>query len=241
MADYFNGYAQPGNFFGSIYLQASANIGGNRSVFVDTLGIKDQLDMPSWGGQLQNPFNVPAKFFAGDLFELRFDEKGEDPKLYLLKTFKAKSASGTTVVLYRSANYHVPCVGDIIMKAPETIGGQGKAHAITNVVAGNDGTDDIWTVTVKAALDTISKNDVLVEGDAESDTANMLVKTINTVAPSDGDFVYMPTTNVTTKTNSARMFYTPVMGGKMYIHKMSPLPKCVLALNKSRFNGWYEV
>jgi hypothetical protein len=27
----------------------------------------------------------------------------------------------------------------------------------------------------------------------------------------------------------------------MYIHKMSPMPQCVLALNRSNVNGWFKV
>lgn len=241
MANYFNQFMQPGVFFGAVMLQASAKIGGARSVFVDLGGVKNELSMPSWGGQIMNPFKAPAKFYAGDLFELRFDEKGESPVLYLLKTFKVKSSSGTTVKIYRDGYSHVPCVGDILMKAPDTIGGTGaQASTVSAVVAEQDGATDVWTLTVSAAI-TASDGDILVEAESENATGTMLVKTVNSVAPCDGDFVYMPTTNSTTDTSGVRMYYTPVMHGTMYIHKMSPMPDCVLALNKSRFNGWYEV
>lgn len=241
MADYFNQFMQPGVFFGAVMLQASAKIGGAKSVFVDLEGVKNDLTMPSWGGQIMNPFKAPAKFYAGDLFELRFDDKGENPKLYLLKTFKVKSSSGTTLKIYRDGYSHVPCVGDVLMKAPATIGGTGaQASTVSAVVAEQDGGKDVWTLTVSAAI-TASDGDILVEAEGENATGKMLVKTINSVAPCDGDFVYMPTTGTTTDANSVRMYYTPVMHGTMYIHKMSPMPKCVLDLNKSRFNGWYEV
>lgn len=241
MADYFNQFMQPGVFFGAVMLQASAKIGGAKSVFVDLEGVKNDLTMPSWGGQIMNPFKAPAKFYAGDLFELRFDDKGENPKLYLLKTFKVKSSSSTTLKIYRDGYSHVPCVGDVLMKAPATIGGTGaQASTVSAVVAEQDGGKDVWTLTVSAAI-TASDGDILVEAESASATGKMLVKTINSVAPCDGDFVYMPTTGTTTDANSVRMYYTPVMHGTMYIHKMSPMPDCVLKLNKSRFNGWYEV
>ena len=241
MANYFNQFMQPGVFFGAVMLQASAKVGGAKSVFVDLEGVKNDLTMPSWGGQIMNPFKAPAKFYAGDLFELRFDEKGENPKLYLLKTFKVKSSAATTLKIYRDGYSHVPCVGDILMKAPETIGGTGaQASTVTAVVADTDSGTDVWTLTVSAAI-TASDGDILVEAEEENATGTMLVKTVNTVAPCDGDFVYMPTTNATNDANGVRMYYTPVMHGTMYIHKMSPMPECVLKLNKSRFNGWYEV
>lgn len=241
MANYFNQFMQPGVFFGAVMLQASAKVGGVKSVFVDLEGVKNDLTMPSWGGQIMNPFKAPAKFYAGDLFELRFDDKGENPKLYLLKTFKVKSSSSTTLKIYRDGYSHVPCVGDVLMKAPTTIGGTGaQASTVSAVVAEQDSGVDVWTLTVSTAI-TASDGDILVEAEGENATGKMLVKTINSVAPCDGDFVYMPTTGTTTDANSVRMYYTPVMHGTMYIHKMSPMPDCVLKLNKSRFNGWYEV
>lgn len=241
MADYFNQFMQPGVFFGAVMLQSSAKVGGAKSVFVDSEGVKNDLTMPTWGGQIMNPFKSPAKFYAGDLFELRFDEKGESPKLYLLKTFKVKSSASTTLKIYRDGYSHVPCVGDILMKAPNTIGGTGgQASTVTAVIAEQDSGTDVWTLTVSTAV-AASDGDILVEAESENATGTMLVKMVNSVAPCDGAFVYMPTTNTTNDVNSARLFYTPVMHGTMYIHKMSPMPDCVLALNKSRFNGWYEV
>lgn len=241
MADYFNKFGAVGYFGGAVMLQDQMNIGGTRSVFVDLLGNgKNELTFPTSGGQLQNPFKTaPAKFWAGDLFELRYDDKGEDPKLYLLKMFEVKSLSGTTLVLYRDEFRHVPCVGDIIMKAPEDFSTSGKAHTITKVEEG----DGVWNVTLNTTIDACSDHDILIEGAADGESQKPLLHTINGVAPSDGDFVFMPTTDISTKTKDARMFYTPAMHGIMYIHKMTngKLPKCVMDLNKSRFNGWYEV
>lgn len=244
MSNYFGSFNQPGVFFGGVMLQASATIGGARSVFVDTTGVKNELSMPTWGGQIKNPFPGPAKFYAGDLFELRFDEKGENPELYLLKTYKVKSQETTTIKIYRDGYSHIPFVGDVLMKAPNTIGAQGgQASKVTDVVASTDGGTDVWEVTVDTEIASLTDGDILVEAQdsAQTATGTMLVKTINTVAPCDGDFVYMPTTGAGTSVNDVRMFYTPVMHGTMYIHRMSPMPKCVLDLNKSRFNGWYEV
>lgn len=127
------------------------------------------------------------------------------------------------------------------MKAPTKIGGTGKAYTIQSVVEDNEGGTDVWTCVFNTQLDSCTDHDVLVEAEGESASGNMLLKTINCVAPSDGDFVYVPTIGTGAKSNNARMFYTPMMHGIMYIHKMSPLPKCVKDLNKSRFNGWYEV
>lgn len=244
MANYFNQFMQPGVFYGGVLLQAEAKIGGARSVFVDSEGIKNELTMPTWGGQLKNPFPGPAKFNAGDLFELRFDDKGENPELYLLKTYKVKSQTGTTIKIYRDGYSHIPFVGDVIMKAPDTIGAQGgQASKVTAVAESTDSTVDVWEVTVDTEISGLVDGDVLVEAKDTEQTATgtMLVQMVNAVAPCDGNFVYVPTTGANSTTSAARLTYTPVMHGTMYIHKMSPMPKCVLALNKSRYNGWYEV
>jgi hypothetical protein len=34
---------------------------------------------------------------------------------------------------------------------------------------------------------------------------------------------------------------TPAMGGTMYVHKMSPMPQCVLDLNIANVEGWFGV
>jgi hypothetical protein len=68
----------------------------------------------------------------------------------------------------------------------------------------------------------------------------MLVKNINGVADSDGDLVYAPATS-DDEFDGARYHYVPAMGGVMYIHKMSPMPACVLKLNQSIVNGWFKI
>lgn len=237
MADYFESYGRGGVFFGNTMFQGSTNVGGARSVFVDLEGVKNDLTHMSWGAQIKNPFKVPAKFFAGDLFEMRYDNNGENPELYLLKTFKVKSQSTTTVVLYRDGYSHVPCVGDVLMKAPSSMTAKGKGYTVQSVSA----TTDTWTIVFNTAIDTVTDGDILVEAEKEGASVNMLLHTVNCVAPCDGDFKYSFASGANTDVNAVRMFYTPVMHGTMYISKMSPMPACVLALNKSRFNGWYEV
>lgn len=241
MVNYYDKVGSVGAAFVNTMLQASGTLGGARSVFVDVGGVKNELATPSFGGQWANPFKGISKIYAGDLFEFRMNEKGEDPEVYLLKTYKVKSMSGTTVKIYRDGYSHIPFIGDVLMKAPATIGGTGKGYTITNVVAEQESKVDVWTLTFNTAIDTCSDGDVLVEAKAENASAEMLVKTINAVAPCDYDFIYTPMSGTATDMNSVHVNITPVLHGIMYIHKMSPMPKCVLDMNKSRMNGWYEV
>lgn len=221
-----------GVLLGRTLIQQRGAFGGARSVFVKLQGVKNELVFPTFGGQLKNPFKGSAKIYAGDLFEFRTDANGVNPELYLLKTYKVKSVSGTTVTLYKDGYKHIPFVGDKLGVAPEEIGGAVTAVTVSAVkVEGNT-----WVLTVSDTL-SAADGDILVEADADG---NMLVKTINAVAPCDYDFVYNPAADEDDY-EGARYHIAPVLGGLMYIHKMSPMPDCVLALNKCNINGWFKV
>lgn len=231
-----------GVFAGTVLRQTDGVLGGARSVFVKLGGDKNDLVFPTFGGQLKNPFKGMAKIYAGDLMEYRTDEKGEKPEIYLLKTYEvAKATSDTTVLVYRDGFRHIPFVGDVLMKAPDTFATQGAAYTVTAVEETVEGSDKVWKLTLNTALGSLAKNDILVEADAENaSTAKMLVQNINAVAPCDYDCFYTPAEGGSSF-KGARYFMTPALHGTMYIHKMSPVPEAALALNKSRVNGWYEL
>lgn len=230
-----NGYA--GYFRGRKTIQRSATIGGARYVFVKLQGNKNELVYPTLGGYIMNPpKGAPFKFFAGDLVEYRTDENGVNPKIYILKTYKVVSASGTTVNILNDGYKHVPFVGDKIGVAPEEIGGEMTAVTITAVKNAVVGGDKVWAVTTNTAL-AAEAGDVLVEADAEG---KMLIKEINAVCPTDLDMFDAAATG-DEDFDGARYSYTPALGGIMYTNNMSPLPECVKKLNKSTINGWYQV
>lgn len=244
MANYYETMGMAGVAFARAMLSASGRIGGNRSVFVNVEGVKNELTFPNFGGTWQNPFKVPAKIYAGDLFELRADDKGENPKVYLLKTFEVSKASSseTSFMVVRDGYHHIPCVGDVLMKAPDEIGGTGAAYTVSAVEATTDGGKNVWKVTVGTTLGSLEVGDVLVEAESENASGKMLVKTINGVAPYDYDFLVTPMGTFAEGTpDEVSIFIAPALHGTMYKHKMSPVPPCVEKLNKSRINGWYEV
>ena len=216
-------------------IQRRGTIGGARSVFVKLQGNKNELVYPTFGGYIKNPFKGAAKLFAGDLIEYRTDGNGENPEIYILKTYLVESVSGTTVNIVKDAYKHTPFVGDRIGVAPDEIGGEMTSVIINSIKVSKVGDVDVWACTCSATL-SAEKGDVLVEADA----ANMLVKNINAVAPTDLDMLDAPATG-DEDFDGARYSYTPALGGIMYINRMSPMPKCVLDLNKSNINGWYQV
>lgn len=227
---------QIGAFRGRKLIQQRGNVGGAKSVFVKLQGIKNELVYPTFGGEIKNPFKGAAKLFAGDLMEFRTNDKGVKPEVYILKTYLVESASGTTVNIVRDGYKHIPFVGDKLGVAPDKIGGEVNAATILAVAKTKVGDVDVWALTTDVAI-SAEKGDVLVEADEEG---NMMVKAINGVADSDADMLDAPATD-DEDFDGARYMYTPALGGIMYTHKMSPMPKCVLDLNIAKINGWFQI
>ena len=236
-----NGYN--GVFFGRSLFQAKGDTGGAKHVFVKLQGEKNNIVYPTFGGRVKNPFKGAAKFFAGDLAEFRTDADGLNPEYYLLKVYKVKSQSGTTVKLYRDRYTHIPFAGDILMKAPDAIGGTGTAGAVTAVTKGNDGVNDIWDLTVDSNLTGLVDGDILVEADKTGSSAKMLVKNINSVAGCDYDFLYSPAAAADEDDEFGDVRYNVALqlGGLMWKNRMSPIPECVEVFNQANVEGWFEV
>jgi hypothetical protein len=227
---------QIGAFRGRKLIQRRGEVGGAKSVFVKLQGIKNELVYPTFGGRIMNPFKGTAKLFAGDLCEYRTNDKGVKPEIYILKTYLVESVSGTTVNVVKDGYKHIPFVGDKIGVAPDEIGGEMTAVTVNAVKSAKVGDVDVWALTVSATL-SATKGAILVEADADG---KMLVKAINGVIDADCDMLDAPATD-DEDFDGARYMYTPALGGIMYTHKMSPMPKCVLDLNIAKINGWFQV
>ena len=226
---------QIGAFRGRKLIQQRGEVGGAKSVFVKLQGIKNELVYPTIGGQIKNPFKGAAKMFAGDLCEYRTNEKGVKPEVYILKTYLVESVSGNTVNIVRDSYKHIPFVGDILGVAPEEIGGAVEGATVNAVAKAKVGNVDVWALTMSGAVNA-SKGDILVE----AKDGNMVVKAINGVIDADCDMLDAPATG-DEDFDGARYMYTPALGGIMYTHKMSPVPACVLKLNQSPINGWFQI
>lgn len=228
---------QYGAFRGRKLVQTSGEIGGQKSVFVKIKGIKNELVYPTFGGKVMNPPKGQGfKMFAGDLVWFKTNEKGVKPEVYFLKTYLVESVSGSVVNIVRDGYKHKPFVGDKIGVAPEEVGGKMTSATITNVAETKVGSVNVWACTVDGTI-SATKGAVLVEADAEG---NMLVKAINAVMDCDADMLDAASVGAD-DFDGARYYYTPALGGIMYTHKMSPVPACVLKLNQSKINGWYQI
>lgn len=227
-----------GTFRGTTLRQSKGRFGGARSVFAKFKGIKNELVYPYNGGMIMNPPKGQGfKFFGGDLFEFRTNDKYAKPEVYLLKTYLVESVSGSVVNIVKDGYKHIPFVGDKIGVAPEEIGGAMTAATIIKVEVTKVGDVDVWACTTDSTL-TAEKGDVLVEAD---EAGNMVVKNINAFADCDADLPYDATVG-DDEFEKAKYLYTPAVGGAyIYIHKMSPLPKCVEKVNVSQFNGLFKL
>lgn len=228
---------QFGAFRGRKLIQTSGKIGGQKSVFVKIKGIKNELVYPTFGGKVMNPPKGNGfKMFAGDLVWFKTDDNGVKPEVYFLKTYLVESVAGSVVNIVRDGYKHKPFAGDKIGVAPNTIGGEITEVTITKVEETTVDNVAVWACTTDSAL-TADKGAILVEGDG---SGNMLVKQINAVMDSDADMLDAASVG-SDDFDGARYYYTPALGGIMYTHKMSPMPKCVLDLNQSKINGWYQI
>lgn len=229
---------------GLVIVQGNGTIGGSRSVFVKLQGAKNGLVFPTFGGKLANPFNGPAKIFAGDLFEYNPNigvEGGATIKV--LKTYEVKTAvsEGTEVDIVRNGFRHIPYAGDILMVAPDEIDGTGTPTTVTNVeVTTDDDGVKVWRLTVDTAI-TADEGAILIEADSDG---NPIVTNPNSYAPADVDVRYIATTDEDSDYEGARYVYTPALANEdtiLYISRMSPLPDSVLALNECKVEGWFHL
>lgn len=238
---------QGGVFLGRARIAKKYDNGGARHVTAEIHGIKNNLVWAPFGGILQNPFPGAAKLYEADPLYIEFDDKGENPKLWCIKTYLAAAASNAKkLTLVRDGFKHKVFPGDTLMVAPATFGGAGVIANVTAVTATTDTNGNkIWEVTLDTAL-TVAKGDVLVEGVAESGlensaTGRWIVKGCNGWTPCDMDFVYEPVADPEDEDNfdDAEYGFTPVAGVCAYTHRMSPLPKAILDLNRCLWNGIY--
>lgn len=230
---------------GTAIVQASGSIGGARHVFVKyQSAAKNGLIMLPIGGILANPFKGVAKAYAGDLCEYIPATASAGTTIKLLKTYKVVSSanSGKTVNIVRDGFKHIPFVGDILMVSGATLEAKGTGSTVTAVKATTVSSTDVWELTLSTALTTV-KDDVLVEADKEGADAVAVVQNPNSYLPCDYNFVFSPNTSGT-DINGAQYHIDACLANddtKIIIDKASPLPKAVLALNKSRINGWFNL
>lgn len=196
-----------------------------------------------YGSTIANPYKGFGYAFAADLYEYRLWKPG-----FLLKTFKVAKATtadtDTTLHVDGSGYSHIPEVGNVLMKAPDTVETTGQSGKVTSVEF--DEENKRFILTVDTAIGALTTDDILVEaansnGDvatAAAADATVLVKNPNTFIEADTQFA--PTDGRWGVTDVQHNINT-VYGKRAFVDRMQPLPKYVLAKNRNYIEGVFEI
>lgn len=205
------------------------------------------------GGDILNPNKGLGHLWAGQLMEYK-----PGVGVYIFRSFRVKAnvSSATTIYVDGDGYSDVPEVGQVLMKAPDSIMvSTSSANTSTGVITTTtseytgqsckvtaveyDATNERFEVTVDQSM-TLSANDILVEaeGTAKSASAKVLVKNPNVfneanreLLPTDGSYGF----------TNGKYAASGVYDKQIWIQRTQPLPKYVLAKNKSLIDGIFWI
>jgi len=206
------------------------------------------------GGSILNPNKGFGKLYAAQL--VQYTPKGG---CYIFRSFalKANAAADATEYVINGDGYSdAPEVGMVIMVAPdsltvETLEANTETGAVTKTVADYTGqsakitavvydeANEKFTITLDNTLGELSAGAILVEatGTAKSASAKPLVTNPNTFVEADEEL--LPTEGYGFQ--NANYSISTVYNKQAWIARMQPLPKYVLAKNKSNIDGIFWI
>ena len=201
------------------------------------------------GGDILNPNKGLGHLWAGQLMEYQ-----PGVGIYIFRSFRVKAnvSSSTTIYIVADGYSDVPEVGQVLMKAPDTLytttyqanttSGAvtvakseytGQSFKVTAVEY--DQENERFEITTDQSM-TLSANDILVEaeGTAKSASAKVLVKNPNIfneanreMLPTDGSYGFV----------NGKYAASGVYDKQIWIQRTQPLPKYVLEKNRSYIDG----
>lgn len=205
------------------------------------------------GGDILNPNKGLGYLWAGQLMEYK-----PNVGVLIFRSFRvnANASASTTIYVDGDGYSDVPEVGQVLMKAPDSIYvTTNTANTSTGVVTSTtaeytgqsfkvtkveyDETNERFKITADQSM-TLSQGDILVEaeGTAKSASAKVLVKNPNVfneanreLLPTDGSFGF----------TNAKYAASGVYDKQIWIQRTQPLPKYVLAKNKSYIDGIFWI
>jgi hypothetical protein len=236
------------------FYETSRKLRGGKWVWVKD-GNGEQRGNVLLGGTILNPKKGFDHLYAAQLVQYTPAEG-----CLIFRSFKvqaATSAATDTEIFVEGDGYSdAPEVGMVVMKAPESLEVEtltvdegvvtktvaeytGQSAKITAVVF--DEANKKFKVTLDNALGALTTDDILVEatGTAKAANAKVLVKNPNTFIEADRDL--MPTEGYGIRPESANYSISTVYNKQAWIARMQPLPKYVLAKNKSYIDGIFWI
>lgn len=183
------------------------------------------------GGTILNPNKGFGHLWAAQLVEYK-----PNVGCYIFRSFEVVSASGTEILINGDGYSDAPEVGQILMVAPDDVTATGQSAKVTAVEF--DEANAQFKVTVDTAL-TANDGDILVEAAGEEASANaeVLVKNANSFIEADRDL--LPTEGYGFE--NASYAISPVYNKQAFIARMQPLPKYILANNRSLIDGIFWI
>lgn len=237
------------------FFETAKKIRGGKFVWVKDSNGEDRRNI-LLGGTIKNPNKGFGHLWAAQL--MQYTPGGD---IYIFRSFalKADAASNATEYVIKADGLSdAPEVGQLLMVAPESLtvktisaeesGGTitvtesysdytGQSAKVTNVVY--DATNEKFTITLDNTLGALSAGAILVEanGTAKSASAKPLVPNPNIFNEADRDM--LPTEGY--GFNNANYSASGVYDKQAWIARMQPLPKYVLAKNKSNIDGIFWI
>lgn len=218
------------------YFETSKKLRGAKWVWVkDSNG--EQRGNVLLGGTILNPKKGFDHLYAAQLVQYTPAQGCLIFRSFALKTAQANS-SATEYVLNADGYSDAPEVGMIVMVAPDDVTTEAQSAKITAVVY--DAANQKFTITVDTTLGALTAGAILVEatGTAAAADAKVLVPNPNTFIEADRDL--MPTDGYGIA-NTANYSISTVYNKQAWIARMQPLPKYVLAKNRSYIDGIFWI
>lgn len=189
------------------------------------------------GGTILNPKKGFDHLYAAQLVQYTPNEGCLIFRSFALKEDAA--ASATSYVINGDGYGDAPEVGMVVMVAPDDVTTEGQSAKITNVEY--DATNEKFTITVDNTLGELTAGAILVEatGTAKAADATVLVPNPNTFIEADRDL--MPTEGYGIAPDTANYSISTVYDKQAWIVRMQPLPKYVLAKNRSYIDGIFWI
>ena len=236
------------------FYETSRKLRGGKWVWVKE-GNGEQRGNVLLGGTILNPKKGFDHLYAAQLVQYTPAEG-----CLIFRSFKVQAATGadtdTEIYVEGDGYSDAPEVGMVIMKAPDSLEVKtlavdgsvvtetvaeytGQSAKITAVVF--DEANKKFKITLDNALGALTTDDILVEatGTEKAADAKVLVKNPNTFIEADRDL--MPTEGFGIRPESANYSISTVYNKQAWIARMQPLPKYVLAKNKSLIDGIFWI
>ena len=218
------------------FFETAKKLRGGKWVWVKD-GNGEQRGNVLLGGTILNPKKGFDHLYAAQLVQYTPSEG-----CLIFRSFKvhtATSAATDTDIYVEGDGYSdAPEVGMLLMVAPDDVTTTGQSAKVTAVVF--DEANKKFKVTLDTALGSLTTSTILVEatGTAASASAKVLVGNPNTFIEADRDV--RPTEGYGI-TGEANISISTVYNKQAWIARMQPLPKYVLAKNRSYIDGIFWI